>query len=675
MNTKKIGFSTILITLVLIGTVVAIETNTVTATDYVATRTTATNITTAGNSPLPPIECKKYVDDDGCTVKVCSSGREERYCHDEISCEKEVNEDGCVIEKCSDGSSTRHCPNVTSSCQKTINDRGCTVMKCSDGTEETYCSDVECKRYVDDDGCTVKHCTGGTKDRDCPETDCPTEGEIDEKEDACREKGLRALLVHDSQGCKNIKCVGDCSITEDEADERIRKCKAYGLSYKITFDEKSCKNVACHSLQNAGIAIAHNVNCKEEKDDTTGFVRRICERVCEEISSEKKLRCIDAGGTPVVQTDRQGCNYIKCDFPETDADDGTSDCVPIENLHEVEKECKERGLVPKYAHDLTGCRKVECVEEKERGSCGRIPLDELRGKKSACAGRGGRLLEEFDSTGCPSFVCRNPDETCEEIPEEAYSKCEEVGGTLVVKKNEGDCVVYSECLKRGVEPAEAEVKHVLGLERIRALIAKLDRIMEELGKLEEKALGIAEYYKEQGAEEKAGKFEKAARMIKSAMERVSELKEKLESNAENMDVETLKEIKNKLRHLKEVVLKDIIYVMLSQEKTGADKEKCNDIDCFKKALRICKKNILEDSSEGATVSAEITGFESGACRFKVKIKKQGGEEMEMDCEEPNHAFADFESGHLSKICTGTLAETLKNMKKHTPTVVRERRNE
>ena len=100
---------------------------------------------------------------------------------------------------------------------------------------------------------------------------------------------------------------------------------------------------------------------------------------------------------------------------------------------------------------------------------------------------------------------------------------------------------------------------------------------------------------------------------------------------------------------------------------AAEDESCGkDLDCFKRALRICKKATLTDSNDEGEVTAEITGLEAKKCKFKVKMKKEGVT-LDMLCNEQDYAFADFEPKHLSKICSGTLANAMSIMNSSTVT--------
>ena len=86
MNVKKISVLIIFLALLLFGAMAIAQTDANPTTYITASNTRITDKVTATNiapSPMPPrdVECKTYVDNHRCKVKVCSDGKEERYCH------------------------------------------------------------------------------------------------------------------------------------------------------------------------------------------------------------------------------------------------------------------------------------------------------------------------------------------------------------------------------------------------------------------------------------------------------------------------------------------------------------------------------------------------------------------------------------------------------------------
>lgn len=605
-------------------------------------------------------DCRKYVDGKGCTVKVCSDGTEERYCPAEVTCREYIDEKGCTVAECDDGTASRSCPAVE--CKTYEDNSGCTVTECDDGTREVYCENVECKRYVDDSGCIVKTCTDGSESRECPAAECLSGDELERKEAFCRESGLRTSYGHDAYGCRTVECVSNCG-TDEGIEEKIRRCKAAGLGYVGGTDSDGCRTVKCVQEEEV---VAAEVNCEEVYDDKTGLTRMRCgSSACAELDREKKYRCVDAGGTPSIAADRYGCEYIDCVFPEVQVEVLSSACPSGSSIDSMVSRCRSSGMDAEISRDLAGCAKVVCREREE--SCEVISLEELRQNRARCASAGGRLVEKFDVRGCGYYSCFINDEDVQEacgggIPRDAYASCEERGGEFVVKKDDRGCVTYAGCITRGRgSAAVVEVSEIPDAATIRAMAERISSIIGEFGNFGIRALNIAEYYESKGDTVNAGRFTRAAYMFRAAMGRLGSLEDKLTGNAENMGVETLKGIKEELRYIKDTLLPEIKYLMLSttddaRDVLQAEKKDCgNDTDCFMAALRMCRKAEISETSSEGTMSVEITGMEDNTCVFVVSAEKDG-EKKSMVCKDSEYAFAELDSTKLSVICEGSLAD-------------------
>ncbi len=436
--------------------------------------------------------------------------------------------------------------------------------------------------------------------------------------------------------------------------------------------------------------------CRQEVDKTTGVLRVICEgeRQCpgEKEQATHKERCYGEGGMPTPFKDPQGCIFYDCKFSEgaktatANPLTGYQTCPAERGVDEAVKKCKEMGLFPAVYFE-GGCKVVKCTKRGEEGC--REPTAEERMKvEDLCAQREQKAVKGFDGRGCPQFVCEESvGGICQkDIPKEAISRCQEEGGEVVVKRDPRGCVSYFNCIQRGderdayVEPVE----RVPEATELLSLAFKLESLIVDLDRLAKESDNIAEYYASKGSSEE-GRFRRVSGMFDSIKGKVSEIKDKLKSRLESLTVDDITEVKSDLKYIKNVMMKDIVYVMLSsseevkreiaqaptalsQAKAVAGKGCGSDGSCFDKAIRICQPTTFNpEGSQGPEIT--IAGLEGKACILKAVLPENQGPPKgvipginppyEMTCRLDKYSLGVRGPEDILPYCTGSMAELAK----------------
>ncbi|MBU0661959.1 hypothetical protein KJ891_00715, partial [Candidatus Micrarchaeota archaeon] len=452
----------------------------------------------------------------------------------------------------------------------------------------------------------------------------------------------------------------------EEVNARIRACKDSGLDYATSSDEFGCENVTCRSMPQQ--AQGRPQECRESYNPATGLTTIECGRQgCAPYSDPEniagqKYKCVEAGGKPVLEKDSSGCERLNCKFPEGEAAErekqpliGAADCPPDEAIERIIEGCRNRGYTPNVSKNLGGCTSVECVPHVV--SCPTDSLEGLRKNRADCEASGGRVVQAFGPTGCQSNVCvpeGRVKEVCKGIPREAYGKCE--GNKFIVEVDEEDCLVFFECLdrKEGAIEAPGEIKKMPGVTQLRATVRKLEGLKAELHNFAVKADRLAEYYESVGNISGAERYRRIALLYRAAMGRVEEVNRMLGDNAESMDEETLKGLKEDLRATKRVI-GDIPYLMHSSEQefgelTGEVLDCGSDPECLTNAFSNCQKAVIEQKSGEAFMQAEIKGLEGNRCVFVITAR-MGNETYTTTCK-LDYLFAHPSQEDLQRDCEG-----------------------
>ena len=201
------------------------------------------------------------------------------------------------------------------------------------------------------------------------------------------------------------------------------------------------------------------------------------------------------------------------------------------------------------------------------------------------------------------------------------------------------------------------MKEIPSSTELLSIAFKLEDLKLGLDRLAKKTNDIAEYYKSVGSSEEK-RFRRVSDMFSSAKGKVDDIKTRLRDNVDNINMDRLLEIKQDIKYLKDIVLKDILYVMLSSDddiehiKSGSVKD-CNaDDSCFDRAVRICQPVTFRP--DGMLV--ELRGLEGRVCMMRVSA---GQDEMTCKLEKYTLGVSDPEAD-LFPYCTGNLLQILRS---------------
>ncbi len=516
-----------------------------------------------------------------------------------------------------------------------------------------YCKDGRTKTIYNDKGCAVGYECEQTSVRKCPEyVMCP-----DGTKNPCYESG-------DTCTCK--ECAYHCKKT----------CRDIGTEKEGWYD--SCTGNLIKFDKCGGDMTAISNQCKREIDES-GFVKVNCEKKCPQVPHYLKEKCLNNGGSIVIRKDFSGCEYAECLFETSSTNATLASIAPIsiypvqfesrlcpsdEEIKSVLRKCEEVGG-KSFINFKNNCKIPKCIHEEERKGCSEItPPTEAIGKE--CESQGLKVIKDFDSqTGCPVLKCGEKESCYNDVPEKVYSECKEKGGELIVKKNEQGCVVFHDCLTRGDDRNTyvEKVERVPDTSGLLSLALKLDALKIELDKLSKETNAVADYYASIKSPEEE-KYRRVSSMFETAKEKVDEIKSKIKSRIDKMTIDDVVEIKGDVKYIKEVMLKDILYLMLS---SGSDAKEIteglltdckDDGNCFERAFRICKKVSFAPDDE---TQATIDGIEDNKCVMKVTMKGNDIPDglASMTCKFDNYAlgFDDMrnEEDFLS-LCDGPLVK-------------------
>ena len=421
-------------------------------------------------------------------------------------------------------------------------------------------------------------------------------------------------------------------------------------------------------------------NCREETDEQ-GFVHVVCGEPippeCPPVPWEWEKKCIENGGKPVRKTGPPpgNCLFVDCIFNDIPTFPITPiECPPPEEVDEVLAKCAKAGQEGVVVYE-GGC-KIAICGQPERPICPPIiygPKEE--DLKRECFENGLEVIKDFDVRGCPFLRCGEPGKF-REIPEEARRKCEEMGGEFIEKRDEFGYIVFHECVMPGEHEIRIEpIKRIPDVAELLEIAFSLESLRIELNELGRKTDSIANYYEGVGSPE-AERFRRVADMFYSAMGKVDEIKTKLRERLKFITISDLMDIKHDVMYIKDVILKDILYLMLSTgddvgDITRGDVKDCGrDGECFDRAFRTCKKIKFRPEGEGPIV--EIRGLEGDLCVLYAVVPEDEGPPpgmipgvyppYEMTCKIPDYSLGVRNPEEsIFPYCEGSMVEIMKQM--------------
>jgi hypothetical protein len=292
-------------------------------------------------------------------------------------------------------------------------------------------------------------------------------------------------------------------------------------------------------------------------------------------------------------------------------------CPTKADIDEAIDSCRSmgmRGVIVKRDE----CNFVKCIHPEEEQKCPPVTREMKDRIFEKCRRMGRKVIEEWDERGCVLLKCAERGE-CLRLPPEAFKRCEERGGELVVRNDEHGCVTFYKCIMPGDE-SDVYVEKMEMIPKSSELLSiafKLEELKIEFDKLARKTDQIAEYYASVRSPEEA-RFRRVSDMFNSAKDRVDEIKNKLKNRLRDITIDDLIDIKHDIRYIKDVILKDILYYMLSTSEEvqeliqPSENDYGTDGRCFDRAFRVCKPVVFyPEGRRGPKV--EIKGLEGDYC--------------------------------------------------------------
>ncbi len=642
--------------------------------------------TAVASSPLP---ISGWCQESSCPTYTCSK-TESWYCYDQTSCVG-AGAQWCAGYRGSSGYCSQTCP--TYECTKESPWNCDTKEKCAT-ISQSWCTASTgswCASYCPTCSSTQKYnCYYKNECTSAGGNWCGTESTGWCSEQKCQTcSTTQPWNCYDKSSCEGAKgswcgnwCTAEscptCSKSQPWGCYIETDCKANGGNWCGTWCQEGsypCPSTKGHLGEKEEIFVKPE-NCKEEKDPVTGYVHFVCEKNFEEkcpvLSDEMKTKCESYGGKFVLKKDKRGCEFADCKFKEEFDPDKKfifkkfDRCPTDAELNDYQSSCEKSGGTLKTATE-GGCKIGFCLSKEEHACEKEINPKFEKEIEEKCKKEGLQVVKDFDPRGCNVLHCGEPD-YCKKIPSKAYDECEKQGGELVVKADSKGCATFSECVKPGDEKVYLEenekIIEVPEDAELLGLALKLEELKVTFDKMAKQSKDIAAYYKSTGSAD-AKKFERVADMFASTTGKIDEIKTTLKDKLKTLTTADIEEIKLEIRKIRKVVLRDILFVMLSTkeeaDEIGEDKElNCgSDNLCFEKSFRVCRKAVFTPQDG----NVRITGLEGGKCLVDASFKSPDGIAFSMKCKLPNYALG-FEINPEDMLlnCTGNMVDAIKTNK-------------
>jgi len=388
-------------------------------------------------------------------------------------------------------------------------------------------------------------------------------------------------------------------------------------------------------------------------------------------------KCAREGGTPVGRVDARGCGFVDCEFKFQKNERGFFEsyerCPLKDEIEEVMQSCKRQGMDGTFVKE-GGCNIPVC-REYEEVIC---PTHEDWERMSAeCAEQGLEVIKLVDQNGCNKPICG--DKMMEEIPEDAYLGCDKKGGELVIRRDNSGEVKFIDCVRKGDEK-DIRVGYsdeVPDTTKLLSIALRLEDMKIQIDKLKDKTKDIALYWEGKGnenAKTQANRMNRVSGMFAAVEGKVNDISSLLKEVAKTQDPDVMLDVNHEFQYLKEVMLNDILFYMLSSDEeamtftVGEEGEGCGtDGGCFDSAYRACKQTVFFPEGTSGT-RIEIKGLEGSDCILFAEMPEDqsppagsGGiyPPYTMTCKIQNYAQGMRSPEDIIDYCDGPMAQLMK----------------
>jgi len=457
----------------------------------------------------------------------------------------------------------------------------------------------------------------------------------------------------DNNGMVTVVCQAKAACPEyADIPGKIDGCKSQGGTPDIHVDQMGCRIMDCRfdAVQKSENPFAQPQTCPADRS-----VDEIA-RKCNEI------------GQQLVINFEGGCKVAKCAQKEEQRlKQQQKQCglVSGPERERIEQDCASRNLGTISDFDANGCQFIRCKEKRQIAVSGVCVNEECQQKCFMSADNTKKCLEVFSSmpsvsqdvikslndylslkTQPTNVTMQSLTQQCpKDPPKSMFEDCSNKGGEFVVKRDGDGCIIFTNCVQRG-DARDAyvtadEIQSVPDSSELLSLAFKLEKLKIDFDKLVTLSKDIAAYYRSTGSSD-AERYDRVAGVFESIKGKVDELKSKMRSRLDNMTRDDVAEITHDVKYIKDVMLKDALYLMLSSsddvKNIVSNKEgDCGtDGNCFNDAVRVCKPIVFNpDGVKGPTLT--ISGLENGKCIMKVEQMTPEGK-ADMTCKLGNYAL-------------------------------------
>ncbi|TAL47798.1 hypothetical protein EPN87_02095 [archaeon] len=482
--------------------------------------------------------------------------------------------------------------------------------------------------------------------------------------------------------------------TQCPADEQQRQIK--DDCYKqggtpIPFTQNGCVFYNCQSQQPSGQPRQQSA-CSSEQN------------------AQIKQDCSQKGGNPISFEDPpgSGCIRYNCQFQQqvTQYNPLSEQACPNERDISMSLEkCKSLGGTPSVSFSGS-CKVPQCIQKQSnRPPCPEDFDPSIKQRiTEECRQQGGQTYASFDPQGCTITVCggrqgirpgqagpgrpgsfQQPGQQLQTgaanagicsgaPPVQAVTSCQQQGGQLVTQTDENGCINNAQCITRGditdtyVEPVSKVPDTTVLLD----VAFSMEQLKMKLDQMSRQTNDISAYYRSVGSTD-AQKYNRVSQMFQAAVGKVSEIQMELRGKLEDLSTDDITKIKSDVRYVKDVMLKDALYLMLTNDNsdiqsisaeasgTQVSENDCgSDGYCFDQAVRICKPIRFKPEANAPDIT--IVGLQGNACIVKMSYAR-GQDVSTAECKLTDYArgFALKSPQDMAKYCTGSLVEMAKTI--------------